>query len=298
MLSYLLYRLQWHLAPYLPYGKLIHLDLELNNNCNQSCISCWHGKPKELSFKIEHMNINTAYGYLVEARKLGAVSVKFNLRGEPLLYKYSLELLIKRAKDLGYVETMINTNGIFLTRGRIMSLSDAGLDHCILSVDSFNKETYDKIHGTKGKKDYSILMQNLADIARINDIKKIKTKIGLNFHKNKYNKDEKFKTSYKYAVRFTEDREGKYISLQLDRKRKRICSHMKRRLTVLVNGKIYPCCMAYNEPEDIDLANDLPTALERRKQLIDRYRKYNKKIYPKSLLPDSCINCKSGDVWK
>lgn len=298
MLSYLLYRFKWHIAPYLPTGKLIHLDLELNNNCNQSCISCWHSQ-EQLPFKIQHMNINRAYGYLLEGRELGALSVKYNFRGEPLLYKYSLELLIMRAKDLGYVDTMINTNGVFLTKDRIMSLSEAGLDTCIISVDSLDKKTYNKIHNCGRKKDYDKLVKNLSQIANLLHNKKIKTKVKLNFHINEYNRAENLEGNSFYrslikvmkpVFRYTENRKGQDISIERDRKRKKKCPHMYRRLTVLANGKIYPCCLCYDEPEDIKMLGDLPLSDECRRALI-RY-------YKKGVLNDSCKNCKSGDLYK
>jgi MoaA/NifB/PqqE/SkfB family radical SAM enzyme len=245
------------------------------------------------------MGINFAYEYLKQARELGALSVKFNLRGEPLLYKYSLELLVYKAKILGYVDVMINTNGVLLNRERIMSLYSAGLTTCVISVDSFEKKTYDKIHGSAGKKDYAQLMKNLNDIANLLWTGIIKMKVKMNFHINEYNKDEQFKDSafYRYLIntmtpvfKYTEQREGKNISIKRDKKRKRMCPHLMRRFTILSNGKVFPCCLSYNEPKDLHLAGNLEVALKRKKILIDRYRK--------NILPNSCKYCTSGDLYK
>ena len=152
-LKYLLYRLQWTLAPCLRYGKIVHIDLEINNNCNQSCISCWHSKPKELPFKIETMNLDMVMLYIRHYKILGAKSIKFNLRGEPLLNK-NLINYIRHAERLGFIDIMINTNGILLSKEKMIELDQAGLTSCTISVDSLISDNYCKLHGCN-KKDYS-----------------------------------------------------------------------------------------------------------------------------------------------
>ena len=63
-----------------------HLDIELNNNCNQKCLSCWHNDPKNLPFKIKKMSLEKAKHVIDQAEVLKVKSVKFNLRGEPCFY--------------------------------------------------------------------------------------------------------------------------------------------------------------------------------------------------------------------
>ena len=265
-MKYYFYRLMWHIAPFLPYGKIVHLDLELNNTCNQKCIMCWHsGEPP---FEKHIMPLTNAYAWLRYYREKGALSVKFNLRGEPLLYK-NLTKVVRYAKELGYVDIMINTNGQLLTGEKMRFLNEAGLTTCIVSFDSFLTETYEKIHNCSHA-GYMNLHNNLE---RISEIEDLSCNVKLNYHINKLNEYEPRLEKYMgfpMVYRNTMKREGEDISIKKKRKRKRVCPHMMRRVTVLSNGTEYPCCVCYNEPEDIKIQS--PYA---RKCLIRNYK--NKK---------------------
>ena len=296
-LKYMYYRFMWTIAPLLPNGKLVHVDIELNNNCNQRCLSCWHSKNK-LPFKIKQMNLFNVYRILRESRNMGALSVKFNLRGEPTLYKNLVDV-ISYAKYQGFVDIMINTNGILLDLEFARKLSKAGLTTCIISVDSLWDENYCYIHNCSSK-DYFKLMTNLGDLHVFTKYKEIAFKTKLNFHINTYNQNENFaeyaKKFYMFGIvtRYTEQREGHDITIEREsRKRKKMCPQMKRRLTITADNKIYPCCVCYLEPQDIQLVGDRVDAAwisEKRKKLI---KDYKKKIYT-----ESCKNCTSGDIWK
>lgn len=302
-MEYKLYRLKWFLAKRFNFKSPVHLDLELNNNCNQSCLSCWHHQ-KKLPFEIKNINREMALNYLKQGSELGIKSVKFNLRGEPLLSNILIEC-ITYAKKLKYVDIMINTNGILLTREKMLKLDEAGLTTCIVSVDSFTKKTYCKIHNCS-KIEAEKLYNNLNDIRSLITQNKIKCKIKLNFHVSRYNKSDDF-FLFDYGVfqdmkpifRHTQKREGLNISLDnSNKKRKKKCPHMMRRLTILSNGSVYPCCVCYLEPDDILLLNysNLEYKLkqlwnsDQRKKLLKDYENGDYKL--------SCKKCTSGDIYK
>lgn len=285
------YRLIWNLASFLPHGKVIHLDLEINNTCNQSCIMCWHnGVPL---FKKQVMKTNVAMKALKKYRDAGCMSVKLNLRGEPLMHP-RLRDLVKFANQLGYVDIMINTNGVLLTKEMMKDLDDAGLTTCIISLDSFDVANYCQIHDCK-MSEYETLLANIAGIA---NIKNLQCKVKLNYHVNKINKGEQRPAEYAgfpVVYRTTMPRESKNIStfivnkanevIKATRLRKRKCPHMMRRVAVLVNGKEYPCCVCYKEPEDIRLKHD-------------GTRNYLIRNYKKNILEESCVECTSQDIYK
>lgn len=283
--------MQWHLAPYLKYGKIIHIDVEINNNCNQACLSCWHSQPDNLPFKIETMDHSRVMFWIKKGRDLGAKSIKFNLRGEPLLNK-NLQQYIMYANELNYVDIMINTNGVLLTKDMMLQLDKAGLTTCIISVDSFNPNIYCKMHGASLFQ-FTNLYQNLQDIKGINQLT---CKVKLNFHVNKLNKDiqeEALKKEFKgfeIIIRNTMVRHGTDISiLNPPKKRKKICPHMMRRLTVTANGKNYPCCMCYDEPINLEIGS--PT-------FIKSIREYFIDDYKAGELIHACIYCKSEEIYK
>ena len=292
-MKYIWYRLLWNLAPFLPKGKLLHLDLELNTACNQSCLSCWHNK----GFKNETMLIKDAYDHLEWGAKIGLKSVKFNLRGEPLLCNY-LKNIVSYAKFLGYVDIMINTNGILLDKVKILELNKAGLTKCIISVDSYDRDTYCTLHNCT-ETHFKALQENLHTLYEMrNDLK---FKVILNFHINKMNLSELpkivaqlYSKTFKCVVRFTEKRKGKDIALKKKpRIRKKSCPHMKRRITITSNGKFYPCCVCYDEPKDILLNEYMNTdenIIANRDYLIERYSR--------GLFGETCKSCTSGDIWE
>lgn len=294
-LKYSYYRLKWFLAQYIDFPKPIHIDIELNNTCNQKCLSCWHSG--ELPFDKHHMSIGSIRFYLISARKAGCMSVKFNLRGEPLLSEYLVDA-ISLAKKLGYIDIMINTNGILLSGEMCEKLSNAGLTTCIISVDSLHRDIYCKIHNVN-KAQYKKLYENLKHLAYN---KNYFDRIVLNFHVNQYNQNENFERYKKeigwakVVIRDTMKRLGKDISIKKNKKeRKKRCPHMQRRLTVTANGKIYPCCVCYNEPEDINIGD---YEIHINKIWEGKLRKKIMYDYRNGIYTNSCINCTSGDIWK
>ena len=295
-IKYFLYRLKWHLAKYIDFKYPVHLDLELNNNCNQKCIACWHSE-RELPFKINIMSLSQAKKFLDEGKELKIKSVKFNLRGEPLLHPYLYEI-IKYAKKIGYIETMINTNGIFLDQQLINSLNKY-LDTMIISIDSFEIDEYCEIHNCT-KRDFRKLMENLKILSKMWIKNKLKMKVKLNYHLNLYNKNlslERYYTNFsmfKLIKNYTRKRYGKDIVIDdIYKKRLKKCPHMQRRITVLADGKIYPCCMCYTENIYLQLGEKgLVNAWNSLKRLLLK-QNYIRRQYLKI-----CENCTSNEIYK
>lgn len=294
-----LYRLKWHLAPYINFKSPVHLDIELNTNCNQQCLSCWH---YGMGIKRHVMKLIDAQKYLKMGADIGVKSVKFNLRGEPLMYG-QIYLAILEASILGYTEIMINTNGIILTPDRVAKLNRAGLTTCIISVDSFDEAIYRKIHNCRGG-DFDLLKNNLRYLRWFRSQNKLKFQVKLNYHVNMYNvgqlKDDRVYHADNFSmfpliIRGTENRKGIWTSVFEDRKRKKRCPQMRRRITITANHKFYPCCMCYNEPDDIRLKRyrDNLTAVWNSPK-----RKHLMQDYSKGEYRDSCKNCKSGDIFR
>ena len=74
-----------------------------------------------------------------------------------MLYR-GIEEVIRYAKQYGVKEVMFNTNGTLLTREMIKKIVKAGLDKLICSIDSHNKDTYERLH--RGAK-FDIVVYNL-----------------------------------------------------------------------------------------------------------------------------------------
>jgi len=289
--KYYIYRLQWWFRGFLRYDLPIHIDIELNNNCNQACVSCWHSKPEERKFEIAQMpweDVERILWYFSKTAK----SVKFNLRGEPAL-AVTLIPAIKLAKQLGYIDVMINTN-LTMVPQLLDEILDAGIDTIIVSVDASDVGTYQRLHGSTPDQFYR-MRSNIAYLHQLKRFNKLKARVRLNFHKNALNWDDDFAVfkkhypEFKIVERYTERREGSDISnTPKRRKRKKMCPHMNRRVTHLANGKVYPCCVCYNEPEDIQIGIKGYVSWGKRHEL--------RRIYDIDM-PETCRNCTSADIW-
>ena len=284
-IRYGLYRFKFN------HNFLTHLDIELNNTCNHKCIMCWHSG--ELNFDLKVMKVDQAFDILKAGRKLGMKSVKLNLRGEPTLYKH-LPVVIREAKRLDYIDTMINTHGVFL-RDRYQEIKEAGIDTIIVSIGSTDRDAYAKVHQVPVT-DFDKLHEGLRLIH--DDNSGILVKLNCHFSIVSNFDFDLLKAEYPRFVvvkRFIEEREGTNISIKREKVRKKKCPHMHRRLTVQSNGDVYPCCMSFNSPKDIRCGNffadgGFGNSNNNRKILIDRYSKKD--------FPDSCKACPSGDVYK
>ena len=233
------------------------------------------------------MSYEHALHHLREGRKAGLVSVKFNLRGEVTLYK-KLPEVIRAAKDMGYIDTMINTNGELL-HDRFVEIKRAGLDTLIVSIGSTNREKYADVHQVKpeafDKLHHGLWWAHLSHgkmRVLLNCHESIDSEFDFDWLRKKY---PKFKIVHRRMMK----REGTDMSVKAERTRKKMCPHMKRRLTVHSNGIFYPCCVSYNEPESLKMGTSFVEALKVRTQMISEYKRGE--------FRDECKQCTSQDVY-
>lgn len=152
------------------FGKVFHymenpplpasLNIELNNNCNQSCLFCpFHGKYAKCRPKPAVMDYAMVKKILDSAKELGIGNKElgFYLAGEAFLYK-DLEKAVEYAKSLGFKYTFITTNGALATPDRMKAILDAGLDSIRFSVNASDRNTYKMIHG---KDDFEAVLDNI-----------------------------------------------------------------------------------------------------------------------------------------
>lgn len=233
MLKYWLYRLKWRLAEKynIHFKAPLHLDIELTNQCNLACTMCPHGDDNWKPVK-GMMDYKTAKEALIQARRMGTVSVKFNFRGEAGLHKQLTELVKYARYVLRYADIQINTNLVAFSERRLKTLCHAGLTRMIVSVDGATKETYEKIRkGAKWSKLISNL-QYLNSLANRPTIRIQMTQQGDNEHEV-----ELFKQNFS---NWADEVIVKPIRT-LDGERKR-CPQPSQRLVIGWDGKAYGCC--------------------------------------------------------
>jgi radical SAM protein with 4Fe4S-binding SPASM domain len=73
----------------------------------------------------------------------GLYSIKCSFRGEPMLHQ-SLSDMVAYAKKKGIMDVYFNTNGTMFTDKNIRSLIEAGLDRISISIDGWDKASFER----------------------------------------------------------------------------------------------------------------------------------------------------------
>lgn len=135
------------ISPQETYDDLLgfprYLEIETVNTCNARCPMCTISDWKRKSLPITDSLFNKIASEVVQyADKIKRVTLYRD--GEPLIDK-KLPLRIAFFKERGIKSTSISTNVSLLTEERAKDLLSAGLDIIIMSIDSLQKEVYEKI---------------------------------------------------------------------------------------------------------------------------------------------------------
>lgn len=239
--EYKKYRKMWNTYPkrrkvaYFP----IHLDIELNTNCNYTCKKCFHSfdPPPHIEMPLEMVK-----KIIDEGAEKGLCSIKFNYRGEPLLYPHLVEV-VKYAKDKGIIDVMFNTNGSLLDINLSYQLMKAGLDKIIISIDDHRDRMYTQLQSGE----LSIVKNNLRNLIVIRNfhdsnipvirIQKVDRSLTSNMN------DDYMKEMAKYCdeLAFHE-----YLDYQCKEYRDPMpnwcCASLWQRMLILADGTITACC--------------------------------------------------------
>lgn len=238
--EYAAYRKEWkrRATEYDAGAFPLHVDIELNSTCNLRCKMCYRQRGVGVDEGV--MALTFAKRIIDECATIGVKAIKFQYRGEPLLYA-KLPQLIKYANDKGILETMINTNGMLLTPNKSKGLICAGLTRLAVSIDGITDETYAKIR-TGGV--LSLVEKNVFyfHMAR-NSAKKRLPLLRVQMVEQDANRHEvgdfvkMWKQSANRVAVIKERRENLDYSF-----REIPCPQIYQRLVVLWNGDILACC--------------------------------------------------------
>lgn len=150
----------------------LHLVVASTNICNLKCAMCPRQDPSfknELnkSFSLEN------YKMLIDALP-GLISVIPEGLGEPFLHKEIFEM-IEYAKDKNAF-VMVHSNGTTLNKEMRENIFNSGLDELSISMDSFNKETYESI---RVGANYDDVVRNIDELVKERNERKHPLKISL-----------------------------------------------------------------------------------------------------------------------
>lgn len=122
------------------------LVLEQHYRCNLSCVHCVHGYD---SLKEEHgyaseMDDALFRKVIAEASEHQCPSLSMNSTNEPLMSR-NVSSRIGHAAARGFIDIMLNTNGLLMTERIAEELIDSGLTRLMVSLDAFSEATYARI---------------------------------------------------------------------------------------------------------------------------------------------------------
>lgn len=142
-----------------------HLRFAVTSNCNFNCKYC--NTNNQLIPELPDKEIKEI---LTAAYNIGIIKLHWT-GGEPLVNK-NLYQYIKYATNLGYVEQAITTNG-FLLEEQAEKIIKAGISRVNISLDTMEKEQFEKITGIRG------LEKVLKGIYKVLDVSDCQIKINM-----------------------------------------------------------------------------------------------------------------------
>lgn len=122
------------------------LAWETTRACTLACPHCRASAVTERND--EELSVNEAFLMLESAAKIGPAIIILS-GGEPLL-RDDLELIAKRAIELGHRPVVSCNDGSLLTDERLSSLKESGITHFSFSMHSENEVAHDEFVRVKG----------------------------------------------------------------------------------------------------------------------------------------------------
>jgi MoaA/NifB/PqqE/SkfB family radical SAM enzyme len=249
----------------------LFIQFDLNRLCNLRCVHCLQRYPEHLKRYSGGQNPLSWKGYqrvVLESEEFDCPSLTLCGINEPLIMP-DMEEYIKYAHKHGFIDIMINTNGVLLTEERSKRILDCGLTRLRFSLDAASLDSYRKI---RGRDDYDQVIKNIELFLKLKKDGGYKLPItGANFCKLSLNEHEedKFLDFWRDKVdivttqTFTplvSEKEGYslYPSDQFDQKESLEqfkCAQPFQRVVVR-DYVIYPCCYIGNDLKIGDLKTD------------------------------------------
>lgn len=150
--------------------------MDITKVCNAECIHCPHSKVKnDPRFKNGpiYMSWEVFTKITDQVAQFPDTNFRFSCHGEPLLHPDFIKM-IKYTKNKGLKLVSVNTNGSLLKKDLSEKILDLGIDLIEVSLDAFNKETYNSI---RRKLNYDTVISNLHNLVDLRNKKNSPTKI-------------------------------------------------------------------------------------------------------------------------
>jgi sulfatase maturation enzyme AslB (radical SAM superfamily) len=115
----------------------LNVDIEVSSACQIRCTHCFR-QHMDIGLN-EFMPLDMYKTIVAECGRHGLFTLKFSMRGEPLLHPDIVEM-VRYAKEIGVKEVWINTNGGLITEELARGLIKAGADWITMSFDGLGEQ--------------------------------------------------------------------------------------------------------------------------------------------------------------
>jgi radical SAM protein with 4Fe4S-binding SPASM domain len=167
ILSYLVYRYQFKYYPRLKKETKfpIYILIEPVSSCNLKCPMCFQSDKSFIKKEfMGKMSFDLYKKVIDECEKKGTQAITFGSRGEPTIHNQITEFLSYASNK--FMDIKLITNATKLDEKLINSIFENNIQQVVFSIDSENKETYERI------RKFGNYEQVLSNVKKYNEIKK------------------------------------------------------------------------------------------------------------------------------
>ncbi len=225
------------------------MNIETVLGCNARCTMCSVGSWQRKHGMMDPEIFDTIVDQMTDFKD-ALKSVALFLDGEPLIDRF-LEDRIAQCKSNDIPQVGFTTNGALFNPDRIKRILDAEPDWIVFSLDSLDKETYEKI---RVRLKFERVQENVHEVIRLRDELGKKTRIVARLIEQEYNRGQ--------FPHFQE-----YFSKLLDNDKDEIhrhgvhnwgngdsnydfgntkCGHIDNKFVVYRDGTVPLCCIDFN----------------------------------------------------
>jgi uncharacterized Fe-S cluster-containing radical SAM superfamily protein len=265
------YREQWARAESLNdcLDWPLHLDVDTNYSCNLVCIMCPLGSKKHhLSYPDTRLDIDLYRRVIEEGAGSGLAAVRLGITGEPLLRPDILDF-IRIAVDAGLLDIMLITNGLLLDPGVSRQLIDSGLTRLMVSLDAHTPATYARIRRSR---EFERVRSNVLEFLRLRNqlgrclplVRVSFVRMNLNIHEEHdfrlFWEDKADYISFQAYSNIMESEETAYYPPDRTVHTEFKCPEPFTRMSLFVNGDLFPCCSDFGRLAPLGNAARNPVA--------------------------------------
>jgi len=247
----------------------MHLDVDTNYTCNLRCVMCPLGVSGfPVSYPQRFLDFDLYETVITEGAANGLASIRLGITGEPLLRSDILDF-VRLAKEKRIPDIMLITNGMRLEPAMSRALIEAGLTRLMVSIDAATPETYNRI---RIGGDLNRVVRHVLDFLKLR--REMNTRLPLlrvsfvkmSFNEAEIEEFEKFWAdkadyiSFQEYANLLERPDTAYFPTRRHQAVSFRCPDPWQRMSLYVNGDLFPCCSDFGRLAPVGNAYDTPVA--------------------------------------